>query len=306
MLWKLPNIEIAPDNLFHIGGFQVSNTLLDTWTAIIILVVLLALGTRRRDLIPSGWQNAIEWLVEAFQNLVESVAGKEKGKKFFPIVFTFFFFILIANLIDVIPGVDTIGTISNDTQGGAVTQQPVLGFLLFGADSNKIIPWLRPATTDLNMTLALAVVAMVLVQYFGFAMLGPKEHLSKYLRFGEIVRKGPMGLIDVFVGILEFIGELARLISFAFRLFGNIFAGSVLLAVFAYLIPVVINIAFIPFEIFVGAIQAFVFAFLSLLFMTIGTTSHQHSEDDVHEGIKEYEEARNEGKTPTNLSSANV
>ena len=205
--------------------------------------------------------------------LIESVSGKEKGKKFFPLVATFFLFILFANLLDVIPGVDTIGTIS--TEHGTMVSQPVLGFLLFGADSNKIIPWIRPATTDLNLTLAMALVSVVATQIFGFHFLGTKDQISKYLNFRAIASRGAnWAFVDFFVGLLEIISELGRLISFSFRLFGNIFAGSVLLAIFAFLLPVVANVIFIPFELFVAFIQAFVFAFLTLLFMQVGTTSH--------------------------------
>jgi len=159
--------------------------------------------------------------------------------------------------------------------------------LLWGARSSEIIPWIRPATTDLNLTLAMALVSVVATQIVSFSMLGFKEQTSKYLNFRAIKEKGGMGIIDFVVGLLEIISELGRIISFSFRLFGNVFAGSVLLAVFAYLLPVVANIIFVPFELFVGAIQAFVFAFLTLLFMQVGTTSHSHAlENEIHE----YEE----------------
>lgn len=278
-LWELPNIAIAPDVI--IPGTWITNTLLCTWISIICLLVVVFIGIRRQDLIPSGLQNAMEWLIEALQNLIESVAGKEKGRKFFPLVVTFFLFILFCNSLDIIPGVDTIGTIN--TAG-------VSGPLLWGAKSSSdIIPWIRPATTDLNLTLALALVSVVATQIVSFSMLGFKEQISKYLNFRAIKEKGGMGVIDFLVGLLEIISEFGRLISFSFRLFGNVFAGSVLLAVFAYLVPVLANIIFVPFELFVGAIQAFVFAFLTLLFMQVGTTSHSHSEEsETHEHA--YEE----------------
>lgn len=276
-LWQLPKIAIAPDVIFP-GVPWITNTLLCTWISIICLLIVMFIGTRRRDLIPSGLQNALEWLVEILQNLVESVAGKEKGKRFFPLFATFFLFILFCNTLDVFPGVDTIGTI--DKAG-------ISGPLLWGVNSNSITPWIRPATTDLNLTLAMALVSVVATQIVSFSMLGFKEQISKYLNFKAIKEKGGMGVVDFFVGILEIVSELGRLISFSFRLFGNVFAGSVLLAVFAYLLPALANIIFVPFELFVGAIQAFVFAFLTLLFMQVGTTSHSHGDEgEVHE----YEE----------------
>jgi F-type H+-transporting ATPase subunit a len=270
--WELPNISIAPEPLFAIFGFQITNTLLCTWIVIAILFFLCYLGTRRQDLVPSGMQNAFEFLVEGLLGLVEGVSGKKKGRMFFPFVASFFVFILVANLLDVIPGVDTIGQVEHGVPAG----------LLWGTDSNKLIPWLRPPTTDLNLTLAMALVSVVATQYFGFAILGVKDQLSKYFNF-RALKKGPMGLVDFVVGLIEIISETGRLISFSFRLFGNIFAGSVLLAVFSFLLPVVTSIVFVPFEMFVGAIQAFVFGFLTLVFMEVGTMSHDHAESSTHE-----------------------
>lgn len=272
-LWKLPSIVIAPDIIFTIPGinFPVTNTLLCTWAVILILIALFFFGTRRRALVPSGLQNALEWVIELLLGLVQSIAGKEKGKKFFPLVATIFIFAVIANMIDVIPGVDTLGQVS-----GAATNS----ILLFGADSNKLIPWIRPATTDLNLTIAMAIVSVVVTQFFGFSALGAKAHLSKYFNFKALFTRFPMGIIDFVVGLLEIISELGRIISFSFRLFGNIFAGSVLLAVFAFLLPVVADIIFIPFEMFVAIVQALVFALLTLVFMQMATSSHGHAEEE--------------------------
>ena len=274
-IWNLPNISIAPEHLFDLFGFPITNTLLCTWIVIVVLFFVCYLGTRRQDLVPSGMQNAFEFLVEGLLGLVESVSGKKKGRKFFPFVASFFVFILFANLLDVIPGVDTIGQVDVGTQAG----------LLWGNVSNHLTPWLRPPTTDLNLTLSLALISVVVTQYFGFAMLGAKAQLSKYLNFPAL-KRGAMGAVDFVVGLLEIISELGRLVSFSFRLFGNIFAGSVLLAVFAFLLPVVSSVLFIPFEIFVGAIQAFVFGFLTLVFMEVGTISHGHAESSAHEEVE--------------------
>ncbi len=295
MLWKLPEPKIAPDVIFNIGQLPVTNTLLCTWITIVILVVLFFLGTRNQKLIPSGLQNLLEWTVELLLGLVESVAGKVKGKRFFPLVATFFIFILFANLLDVFPGVDTVGTIST----AAAQSHAVLGFLLFGQYSNNIIPWIRPATSDLNLTLAMAVISVVTTQIFGFYWLGWKEHLSKYFNFKAFVvnkRFNPLGIIDFFVGILELVTEAARILSFSFRLFGNIFAGSAVLAVFAFLLPFLADAVFIPLELFVAFIQAFIFAILTLVFMQIATSSHEPHAESEHEALEEYrhEEARKE------------
>jgi len=291
-IWKLPVIKIAPDVIFSIGGFPVTNTLLATWITIIVLLLLFYFGTRRRDLIPSGLQNFLEWAVELLLGLVEGVSGKEKGRKFFPLVATFFIFIVTCNLLDIIPGVDTIGALDvsaiNQAHG-----QPIAGFLLTGNISNAIIPWIRPATTDLNLTLAMAVVSVVVTQGFGFYYLGAGQQISKYLNFKALFTKFPMGIIDFIVGLLEIVSELGRIISFSFRLFGNVFAGSTLLAVFAFLLPVVTSVIFIPFELFVGFIQAFVFAILTLVFMELGSTGHdQGGSSSEHEAEREVEQKR--------------
>src|SRR5207245_9926718 len=127
VFWRLPNISLAPDVIFYIGPFPVTNTLLGTWISIVILLVLFYLGTRRRDLIPSGMQNFMEWAVELLLGLVEGVAGKVNGKRFFPLVATCFIFIVVSNIIDLIPGVDAIGQIDKEAiqHTSAICQQVV-------------------------------------------------------------------------------------------------------------------------------------------------------------------------------------
>jgi len=300
-LWKLLQIKIQPDTIFYIGPLQVTNTLLCTWISIVVLVALFFAGTRRRDMIPSGMQNFVEWMVETLLGLVEGVSGKVKGKKFFPLVATFFLFILVSNMLDVIPGVDTVGSIDHDAIRAAhITSQPVLGFLLFGDLSNMLIPWIRPATSDLNLNFAMALIAVITAQAFGFYTLGPLEHISKFINvklfFKSLVKLDFQGMfqgfIEFFVGILELIGEAARIVSLAFRLFGNIFAGSAVLAVFAFLLPFVADIIFIPFEIFVAFVQALVFTLLSLVYLEIATTGHSHTDETEQEAHAEFE--RNE------------
>jgi len=262
--------------IFRIFGFPVTNTLLDTWLSGIVLILFFALTMRHHRLIPGRWQNAAEYLVEFLIGIISTVVGgdRTKAKKFFPLVATFFLFILVANLFDVVPGVDTVGAV-NAQALAASHGQPVLGFLLFGNASNAIIPWLRPATTDLNLTIGMAVIAVITAQIFGFAAVGTGAQISKYINF-----RSPLAF---FVGILELVGEIARIISLSFRLFGNIFAGTIVLSAFAFLLPVLGDIIFIPFEIFVAALQAFIFALLSLLYLQLATESHEHAEEEFHE-----------------------
>jgi F-type H+-transporting ATPase subunit a len=290
VFWKIINPNVPPDLLFTIPGinFPVTNTLLCTWIVILVLIVLVYLIRRRQDLVPRGFQNFAEWAVEGLQNLVEGVSGKEKGRKFFPLVATLFLFIVLCNLMDVFPGIDTIGTATHPAS-------PVsLGFihLLFGNDSNQLIPWFRPPTTDLNLTFAMALIVVVVCQVLGFLWLGPKIHLSKYFKFKELFTHGGSGPIEFFVGLVEIITELSRLLSFAFRLFGNIFAGSAVLAVFGYLTVGLANIVFIPLEIFVAFVQALVFALLTLVFLEMASTSHDHAHESEEEAMAEYEQNR--------------
>ena len=297
-LWQLIEIKIQPDVIFYIGPLPVTNTLLCTWISIIVLVALFYAGTRRRDMIPRGMQNFMEWVVELLLGLVEGVSGKEKGKKFFPLVATFFIFILVSNLLDVFPGVDTVGSIDiTAIQQAHITSKPVLGFLLFGDLSNKLVPWIRPATSDLNLNFAMALIAVITAQAFGFYTLGPLHHLGKYFNvttfFRSLVKLDFQGMfqgvIEFFVGLIEIISEVARVISLAFRLFGNIFAGSAVLAVFAFILPFFADIIFIPLELFVAFVQALVFALLTLVYLEIATTGETHGEETEHEALEEFE-----------------
>lgn len=288
MLWKLPDIVIKPDVIFTIPGInlQITNTLLCTWIVIITLLVLVLLARRRRDLVPRGFQNLAEWGVEGLSNLVEGVAGKEKGRKFLPLVATLFLFILFCNLMDVVPGVDSIGTVN------APVLHPVnLGFihLLFGNDSGSLTPWFRPPTTDLNLTFAMALVVVVVCQIVGFATLGAGMHLGKYFKFRELFTHGASGPIEFFVGLVEIITEISRLLSFAFRLFGNIFAGSAVLAVFGFLTVGLGNVIFIPLELFVAFVQALVFALLTLVFLEMASSGHDQHES-IEDAMDEYEQ----------------
>src|SRR3989442_10958262 len=223
-LWRLITIKIQPDVIATPFGFPITNTLLCTWISIIVLVALFYAGTRRRDMIPRGMQNFMEWVVELLLGLVEGVSGKEKGKKFFPLVATFFIFILVSNLLDVFPGVDTVGSIDiTAIQQAHITSKPILGFLLFGDLSNKLVPWIRPATSDLNLNFAMALIAVITAQAFGFYTLGPLHHLGKYFNvttfFRSLVKLDVLDICQVvihfFVVLIEFIIRFVRVISLA-------------------------------------------------------------------------------------------
>jgi F-type H+-transporting ATPase subunit a len=289
VFWKLFTSEVPPDTIFTIPGinFPVTNTLLCTWLIIlglIILVVGFMRNKRYQQLVPGGFQNFMEWMVESLQNLVESVSGKVKGRKFFPLVATLFIFIFLANFTDVLPGIDTIGSVK---AGAHVTSY---GFIHLVSTSGDLVGWFRPPTTDLNLNFAMAIVVGVVCQILGFWMLGAGAHLGKYFKVKGLFSKGVSGPIEFFVGLIEIITEISRVLSFSFRLFGNIFAGSAVLAVFGWLTLGLANVIFIPLELFVAFVQALVFAMLTLVFLEMASTAHDHEHETPEEAFVDYEQ----------------
>jgi F-type H+-transporting ATPase subunit a len=237
----MPHIELAAEKLFEIFGMPVTNTLLTGWIVVVLLTIVSFLIYGRVSLVPAFLQNILEIVIEKFVDTMEGLFGsKEKAEKYFPVVATIFLFILLSNWLGIFPGV---GSIEFDGK-----------------------PLFRSAASDLNFTLALAVSSVLLINIFGVAALGVWKHIGKFISF-----KGP---IDFFVGILELVSEVAKLISFAFRLFGNVFAGEVLLVITAFLIPYFIPVPFLLLEIFVGFIQALVFSMLTMVFISIAVAEH--------------------------------
>lgn len=244
------HISISAETLFHFLGFPITNSLIATWVTILILTTLAILVNLGIKLSPNSFQNFVEGIIEILLDLVTQVAGK-KGRRFFPLVATFFLFILTANWLGLLPGFGS------------------LGFYKLEEGTKVFIPLFRGATADLNTTLALALISVGAIQYFGLSTLR-LPYLRRFFNF-----KSP---IDAFVGILELISDFAKIISFAFRLFGNIFAGEVLLVVMSFLIPVLAPLPFYGLELFVGFIQALVFAMLTLVFLNVATVEHEGGE----------------------------
>lgn len=251
------NISLAAEPIFHIGTFPFTNTLA---VAIGITLVLLTLAwcvRRRMSDIPRGLHNAFEALFEAVLKFMDPITGERKWSlKFFPIIATIFLFVLFSNLVEVIPGLGTVG--------------------VWGEHGGRriLIPFLRSSSADLNVTLALGLISVLSTQFLGIAALGFFRYAGKFF----VPPWKPPYCIGTFVGILELIGEVARVISFSFRLFGNIFAGEVLLTVMLFLIPYVVPLPFLFLEIFVGLVQAVVFSMLTLVFMKIAVTGHAEQE----------------------------
>jgi F-type H+-transporting ATPase subunit a len=239
-------ISLAAEPLFHIGSFAVTNTLVMSWFVMATLIGASLVLSRRITTVPTGFQNVVEAVIEKLLFLMDSVTGKrEESKKFFPLVATIFLFVVFSNWIELVPGLGTIGL--RETHDGKTV----------------LIPFIRSASADLNVTLALALISVFSVQFFGIASLGLFRHVKKFINVS--------GPINFFVGILELISEISKMISFSFRLFGNIFAGEVLLLVMLVLVPYLVPLPFLALELFVGFIQALVFSMLTLVFLKMAT-----------------------------------
>ena len=267
--------EISHENtlfaepIFKIKDFAVTNSLFNTWLVVFIVVILSLFIKSKIKLIPRGLQNIFEMVVESFLDIFDSVTGsRKKSLVFFPFVFSFFILILISNWLGLLPGVGSVGSVVSEH-----------GHKVF-------IPYFRSGTADLNTTLALAIIGVVASHIFGVMSVGAWKYLNKFINikvFLEIpkkIRKEPTILlvnpIKAFVGLIEVIGEMEKVASLSFRLFGNIFAGEVLLAAMSALLAFGLPIPFMFLEILVGLIQALIFAMLILAYLTMSTTAEEH------------------------------
>jgi F-type H+-transporting ATPase subunit a len=304
-----PEISAAPERLIEeplftlpvIGDFYLVNTLPTLAVTVFIVIPLLAYATNRSlkksaqtDLVPRGIGNLMEALLEILYNMTEGSAGKWV-KVIFPWFATIMIYVLFANLLKLIPGFESIG-VFHEAHGEGHERA-----LLFGNwynllptkvehDGYILAPFFRGISVDLNFTVALAAAAVVAVQVVGFRALG-FGYLKKFFNFGNVFKVPVFGVIDLFMGLLELISEFAKVLSFAFRLFGNMFAGVVLVAVVGSLLGQfsIVPAMIFMFELFVGVIQAFVFGILTMVFMVMATAGHGHEEEhaeaqpDVHE-----------------------
>jgi F-type H+-transporting ATPase subunit a len=243
---------LASETIGHLGVFELRNTMLMAWLAMAVLIVLAILLKRTKyQEIPGRFQAFMEVIVEGLFNFFDSVVQNPKQtRSFFPLVATIFIFLALANWMGILPGVGSI-TIAGFHEGHPMA-----------------IPIFRSMNADVNMTLAIAVISVLATQIFGIAALGILPYSAKFF---VAPWKDPIGS---FVGILELVAEFAKVISFTFRLFGNIFAGEVLLVVISFLVPYVAPIPFLGLEIFVGFIQGLVFALLTLVFLKMATMAH--------------------------------
>lgn len=243
------HVALAAEKLVQIGPIPITNSLVTTWIVTFILIGAAYLATRGATLVPHKLQNIAEAMIETLQDLVTTIAP-DRAKVFLPIVASFFFFILFGNYFGLLPGIGTIG------------------FYAPSVDGHTFVPYLRSINSDLNTTAALAIVSLIATHYLAIKYLGIWQYMAKFISVNPIF---------LFIGILELIGEATKILSLSFRLFGNIFAGEVLLTtastkLFAFIIP----IPFYFLEILVGFVQALIFAMLTLVFMTILTSKAEH------------------------------
>jgi len=313
-----PHVQVAPEavlgpfNVPLLGQMYLTNTMISLLIVDLILLVLaLAVrrGVKKGAPVLTGIAGLIETVIEALYNLAESTAGTS-ARRIFPWMATIILVVLVANWSKLLPGVESIGWL-HEAQG-KVEGYPARELFRVGDISVSTIelsvgqsvghsegtlytvaPWVRGLPTDLNFTVALALISVVMTQVIGLTTAGP-GYLAKFFNFGRFARMwtrkdlGPFEAIfpflDIFVGMLELVAELAKIISFSFRLFGNLFAGAVLMVIVGTLVPVFLPSGVLLFELFVGLIQALVFGMLTLVFMTMATQLHGGSQEQEHGG----------------------
>ncbi len=265
---------LAPDVLFQVGSVNITNTMLNAWIAIVIFLVLGILIKRRVSLRPGKLQNWCEYFLDAVMGYFDQVTGsRKKTIRFLPVVGSVFFFILLSNWLGLLPGT------------GSIT----VGHTML----------LRPANTDLNLTLVMALTSVLASHVFAFFSIGFFTQVGKFIQFKGLIKsikKGPIGiftaLIEFMVGIIEIASEVAKVLSLSLRLFGNIFAGEVLISVISALVAVVVPTPFMLLELLVGLIQASVFSMLTIVYMTVADSAPHGEHEEHHETAEEHVEVK--------------
>jgi len=288
----MPAVVLPPEPLTApiqtpLGPFFISGTLVALLFAdILIFALAYAINSaiKKGDLVLTGIVGAVEALLEMLHGMTEGTAGKWT-KAIFPWFATITLLVMVANWTELLPGVETFGVLEKSAHGEYAVQQVAgINTIVKPAEEGQgeylLIPFVRVVSTDLNFTVALALVVVFMIQVFGVRAQGA-AYFSKFWNTGTVFSKPIFGVIDFGVGLLEIVSEFSKVLSFAFRLFGNIFAGSVLLFVIGSLVPVFAQSIFYLLEFFVGAIQAFVFGLLAMTFMAQATQGHggEHHEE---------------------------
>ena len=234
------SVVLKAEQIGSVFNFPITNSLLMAWLVMGLLILSAYFFGRSLKMVPGKLQAGVEWAFEGAIGYMTEVLESEKlARRFFPLVASIFLFVAVINEIEFFPGVGSIGLIH----------------------ASEFLPILRAPTTDLNFTLALAMIAFFTIEVTGIAMLGFFKYAKKYVNL-----KSPVGFV---VGLIELISNLGRLVSFSFRLFGNIFEGEVMVLVASYFLPYVLPAPLMGFEMFIGLIQALVFAMLTLFFIKL-------------------------------------
>ena len=296
-----PEILVAPERLIEepivenflgFGPLYLVNTIPTLVITIILLGVIAFFANRsltqsaQTDLVPRGIGNLVEAILEMIYNLTEGSAGAKWAKAIFPWFATILIYVLFANLLKLIPGFESIGVLHESHGEGGHHIEPLFGqWYLFTHDEGDYIlaPFLRGISVDLNFTFALAMISVVMIQVIGFRAQG-WGYISKFFNTRRMFKVPFFGAMDFLVGLLELISELSKILSFAFRLFGNMFAGIVLVAIVAGLLGrfSILPAMVMMFELFVGVIQAFVFGMLTMVFMAQATQGHGEEHAESH------------------------
>lgn len=264
---------IAAEPIAHLGGLPITNALVNAWIAVAFFVIVCWFLKRRITAgAPGKFQNFVEAVVEFFLGYIDQVThDRARSKRFLPLVGSFFVFILFSNWLGQLPGTGSI-TVTGLIHGEV-----------------EAIPLLRPAASDLNLTLAMALLAVITSHFLGIVAIGFFAHWNRFIALGTVVKglkKGGInavvGLIEGVVGLIEFAAEIAKVLSLSLRLFGNIFAGEVLITVLYSLLSVGLPLPFMGLEIIVGVVQAMVFSMLALVYLTI-LTDKPHGSEEGHE-----------------------
>ncbi len=269
---KTPTLFAEP--VFKNDLFPITNSLITSWVAVIIIVILSISIKRNIKKVPGKLQQTFELILEGGYNLCDQVTNSRKlSEKIFPLAFSIFFFVLLNNWLGLLP-------------------LTAIGVIQIHDGHQMFVPFIRGGTADINTTLALGLMAVIGSNIFGVFAIGGWKTFNKYFNIRAVgksaknIKKEPTGAIvgpiKFFVGVLEFIGEIAKIASLSFRLFGNIFAGEVLLVSMSTLVAYFVPIPFLFLEVIVGIIQALIFSMLTLVYFTIA--SHDHDEEHHEEG----------------------
>lgn len=238
--------SLVAETIGHISSLPVTNSMLVAWIITLILSITAYFATRKIQEVPTGLQNFYEMIIEAGYDIVENLAHS-RAKVFFPYLMTFFLFIITGNWLGLLPGFGTIGF--NEVEHGEMV----------------FVPLLRSVNSDLNITLSLAIISLVLTHYYSLKYLGLWGYINHWFSLNPVY---------LFVGLLEIVSEFTKLISLSLRLFGNIFAGEVVLSTISNMFAFIVPLPFYFLEIIVGFVQAAVFMMLTLVFMVLLSEKH--------------------------------